>query len=283
MEGDSTGSRGAKPKMGAKRRFKKLPHAPRRYSFDSAYSSININIMKADIRKIKKFYDTDLGRHAHRSIAEVLSKAIKLPDQKPLCITSHGGYFYEDILRQSFSTLARHTSDDDKDDVHHLCWPTTSATADCVVMIHDIEFSKMPDNHIAEAWRVLKDSGQLIILFPNRGGAWAAKDNNPFGYGTPQTMGQMKNLLENKRFKIIEMDGMLFYPPQKPKVSAWRAFVEKSSGVCGFYKPGLMMIQAVKKMDKGKAIPTLSNIAENVGRALQPKPVINPNQSRSIK
>ncbi len=239
--------------------------------------------MKADIRKIKKFYDTDLGRYVHQSIAEELSKAVHKAAPNGLCITSHGGYFYEDILRQYFTTLARHTSDDEQADVHSLCWPTTSATADCVVMIHDIEFSKMPDNHIAEAWRVLKDNGQLIVVFPNRGGAWAAQDNTPFGVGTPQSLRQMRELLEQKRFHVAESEGMLFYPPQTPKLPIWRSCVENSSGLCGCYKSGLIMIQAVKKSDKGKAIPTLSNIAENMGRVLQPKPAVNPNQRQSIK
>jgi hypothetical protein len=239
--------------------------------------------MKADIRKIKKFYETDLGQYAHGLIDDVLSKQLQKVSPSGLCITSHGGYFYEKILRNYFQTLSRHTSDDDQDDIHRLSWPTTSATADCVFMIHDIEFSQIADNHVAEAWRVLKDSGRLIVIFPNRGGAWSAKDNTPFGFGAPRTMRQMKNLLEEKRFQIIETEGLLFYPPQIPRLSIWRSCVEKSSGLCGYYKPGLIMIQAVKKNDTGKTIPILNDIAEKVGGVLQPKPTVNTHQNRSTK
>jgi len=238
--------------------------------------------MKADIRKIKEFYGTDIGGYAHAALSAGLDSLLKTQDLPThnLCITSHGGYFYEDILRNYFTTLSRHTPDDEPDDVYSLRWATTMQTADCVVMIHDIEFSKLPDNHIAEAWRVLKDGGRLIIAFPNRAGGWSADDNTPFGFGTPQSLRQIKKLLSAKQFHIQDVKGFLYLPPYSRRMEFLRSFTDKTSGLCGFYKPGVIMIQAVKDKDKGSKIPSLSEMAENVGRALTPKPVTAVNNSQ---
>lgn len=233
--------------------------------------------MKADIRKIKQFYTSDLGVYAHDYISSALNGVLQNTHDKHLCITSHGGYFYEDILRDHFSTLARHTPDDDRDDVHALCWPTTSNTADCVVMMHDIEFSKMPDNHIAEAWRVLKDNGKLIVIFPNRAGEWSRFDTTPFGVGTPQSLRQMKRLLSDKRFHVGESEGLLYYPPSPPKLKFIRDLIDKTAGLCGLYKSGVTIISAKKTVNKGSAVKPLSEKAEDVVRgALSPKPKPTP-------
>jgi len=233
--------------------------------------------MKVDLRKIKEFYKTDLGQYAHIQIENALSIALQSSINDSLCITSHGGYFYEDVLRRYFSTLARHTPDDERDDVHALCWPTTSNTADCVVMVHDIEFSKLPDNHIAEAWRVLKDNGKLIVIFPNRAGQWAQYDTTPFGFGTPQSQKQMHSLLKSKRFDVIESAGVLYYPPTKPRLNFMRNTIDRTSGLCGFFKSGVIMICAQKILNKGSAVKPLSEKAEDVVRgALSPKPSPTP-------
>ena len=231
--------------------------------------------MKADIKKIKNFYQSDIGEYARQSIANAMSNTIH--GDNILCVTSHGGYFYEDILRDHFTTISRHTPDDDRGDVQSLCWPTTSATADYVVMVHDIEFSKMPDNHIAEAWRVLKDNGKLVVVFPNRAGQWAQYDTTPFGVGTPQSHRQMKKLLSDKRFQVINSEGLLYYPPATPKLKIIRELIDKTAGLCGLYNAGVMMIFAEKISHKGTKIKPLSEKAEDVVRgALSPKPTATP-------
>ena len=237
--------------------------------------------MKVDIKKVRKFYETALGQNVHSVISKALKTALDSLPSNILCITSHGGYFYEKTLRSYFTTLLRHTPDDEPDDVYSMRWATTTRTADCVVMIHDIEFSRLPENDIAEAWRVLKDHGKLIIVFPNRGGPWSASDNTPFGFGTPQSLRQIRQLLETKNFYIKNTEGFLYYPPKKIRPSFIRDVAEYTKGFFGIYKPGIVMVQAVKSQDKGKVVPTLSNFAENVGRALQPKPTATTRTPRS--
>jgi hypothetical protein len=60
-----------------------------------------------------------------------------------------------------------------------------------------------------------------------------------------------------------------------------RDVAECTKGFFGIYKPGIVMVQAVKSQDKGKAVPSLSDLAENVGRALQPKPTATNTAPRS--
>ena len=55
-----------------------------------------------------------------------------------------------------------------------------------------------------EAWRVLADSGRLIVVVPNRRGIWARfEQRSPFGHGHPYSQGQIKRLMRDSLFALV--------------------------------------------------------------------------------
>ena len=65
---------------------------------------------------------------------------------------------------------------------------STTAAADLILISHGLEVSDNQDLLLQEVRRVLKDSGKLVIIVPNRTGFWARSDSTPFGYGKPYSI-----------------------------------------------------------------------------------------------
>lgn len=224
--------------------------------------------MGVNLNKIEKFYLTDLGRHVHSEIARLIEKNI---DQGGVdCVLSPGARFYEDIIRRHFTYLSYHTSEDQNDNEYSLTWACSSHAADTVIMIHDLEFARNPESHVKEAFRVLKGDGRLMIVFPNRSGGWARRDNTPFGAGTPRTVGQVKRLLNDYRFHFDHAEGALFFPPYDPKINVMRYIIDKTHGL-GLLNAGVYAIVARKRERAGIKEP-VQKIRAVVEGALAPKP-----------
>jgi SAM-dependent methyltransferase len=224
--------------------------------------------MGVNLEKIDKFYKSDLGLHVHAEIERLLTK--NLNGQGSDCVLSPGARFYEDVIRQSFNFLSYHTDSNQKENEYSLTWQCSSHSVDSVVMIHDLEFSRNPENHIKESFRVLKGDGRLILVFPNRSGGWARRDNTPFGVGAPRTLGQVKRLLSEYRFNFESAEGALFFPPYNPKVDAVRRIVNTMHGFA-VLNAGIFMVIAHKRERAGIKEP-VQKIREAVEGALVPKP-----------
>ena len=54
--------------------------------------------------------------------------------------------------------------------VDEVSWPVNTAAADVILISHGLEVSDNQDLLLQEVLRVLKDSGKLVILVPNRTG-----------------------------------------------------------------------------------------------------------------
>ncbi len=224
--------------------------------------------MGVNIEKVGKFYKSDLGEHVHAEIVRLLNK--NLEGYGGDCVVSPGSRFYEDVIRGHFNFLSYHTDSDQKDNEYSLTWQCSSHAADSAIMIHDLEFAKSPENHLKEAFRVLKGDGRLVILFPNRSGGWARRDNTPFGVGAPRTLGQVKRLLNENRFHFDRVEGALYFPPYNPKVEIIRRVVNIAHGF-GVMNAGIFMVIAHKREKAGIKEP-VKKIREAVEGALAPKP-----------
>jgi SAM-dependent methyltransferase len=251
--------------------------------------------MKIDLRKIEKFYDTDLGQYAGEVVARPLSKILSHQNlNKTTCVCSGGVFHYASLLKDKVQRLAFQSYDTQINYPknvagHHivtdrLYWPYRAEDADFVFLIHDLEFAENPEEYLREAWRVLKGEGQLIIAFPNRSGAWAKYDNNPFGHGYPYTFDQMKKLLSKAHFSIDTHEGLLFFPAYDPKTKIgklYRYCLDKIGSMM-FFQPGVIVIKASKHIyapSNGLRI----NAAEKAKQALFPKTVANPKTTNFLK
>ena len=54
--------------------------------------------------------------------------------------------------------------------VDEVSWPVNTSSADLILISHGLEVSDNQDLLLQEVLRVLKDSGKLVILVPNRTG-----------------------------------------------------------------------------------------------------------------
>ena len=98
--------------------------------------------------------------------------------------------------------------------------------------------------------RVLKDSGKLIILVPNRTGFWARSDSTPFGYGKPYSISQLAALLQKNQFQIDNITPSLYGFPAKKgywlkSLLLWEKVGKKLNS---FFLGGLLVVEAKKNV-----------------------------------
>lgn len=91
--------------------------------------------------------------------------------------------------------------------------PIETNSIDRLLVVHGLEFSDNPAEAFAEYWRVLKSSGRMIVIVPNRLGLWSRVDWTPFGYGTPFSAKQVAQFLREQGFVIEKTQGALFALP----------------------------------------------------------------------
>lgn len=85
-------------------------------------------------------------------------------------------------------------------------------------IIHALELSDAPDNLLKEIYRVLKPEADITVIVPNRAGLWAWGDHNPFGQGQPYSKKQIRQILENNQFTVLDIEPLLFLPPTQSKL-----------------------------------------------------------------
>ncbi len=138
---------------------------------------------------------------------------------------------------------------------HHL--PIENASVDRVFLIHHLEYSTDIRRTIREVWRVLKPNGRVLIVVPNRMGAWAHADWSPFGHGTPFTVSQIARALKDCRFVQNHHEGVLFMPPvpDSPVIMRSARLIEKLGRSILPFVAGVHMVEASKQIyatiDKG--------------------------------
>lgn len=104
-------------------------------------------------------------------------------------------------------------------DAHAL--PLKSASLDVVVSFETIEHLAEPKRFLLEAARVLKPDGDLILSTPNRNvvSPGSVKPFSPYHTFEP-TYAELRMLLEESGWKIIEMRGLIHSPRMEAVVSS---------------------------------------------------------------
>lgn len=87
-----------------------------------------------------------------------------------------------------------------------------------ILCLHAFEECESPQRTLRELWRILKPEGSLILIIPNRNGAWARREETPFGHGRPYSRSQLINILNNSLFEILGAKRILFNPPFDVKI-----------------------------------------------------------------
>lgn len=131
---------------------------------------------------------------------------------------------------------------------HHF--PIENASVDRLLLIHHLEYATDLRRTMREVWRVLKANGRVLIVVPNRMGAWAHADWSPFGHGTPFTLSQITRALKDCRFVQNHHEGVLFMPPvpDSPVIMRSARIIEKLGRSILPFVAGVHMMEASKQI-----------------------------------
>lgn len=157
--------------------------------------------------------------------------------------------------------------------------PLETNSVDFVVMIHGLEFLDTPEDTFEEIWRVLKSTGRLLVIVPNRVGLWASADWSPFGQGQPYSARQVEHFLSDNLFVHEKTSHALFSPPFENTFLLRAANFFEAIGP--YLYPafgGVHVIEASKQLyaGKGKTARTTSRVP--VKKPVSAKPVATPRQ-----
>ena len=133
--------------------------------------------------------------------------------------------------------------------------PFDDLSIDRILLVHGLETADDARRLLRECWRVLRDSGRLMIVTPNRAGLWAHVESTPFGQGQPYTRGQVARLLRASLFAVERQDACVFLPPIDLKVIRRAApLLERLGRRLAPGLAGVLLAEAVK--DVYAAMPT---------------------------
>jgi SAM-dependent methyltransferase len=131
--------------------------------------------------------------------------------------------------------------------------PLETNSVDRMLMVHALEFLDSPEDTFAELYRVLKSTGRLLIVVPNRMGLWARHDWSPLGHGRPYSSGQVEQFLSDNLFVHERTKHALFSPPfQRPFFLKAVNFYEKIGPYLYPALGGVNIIEASKQIYAGR-------------------------------
>ncbi len=157
--------------------------------------------------------------------------------------------------------------------------PFETCSIDRAVLIHYLEYCDDQKSALEDVWRVLKPNGRLLLVVPNRMGAWAHADWSPFGHGQPFSVSQANVTLKAAGFIPESQKGAVFVPPlpDSPVMMRFSGVIEKMGQSVFPFVAGVHVIEASKKVYANAKPPsTGSAVLEKTKKLLGGKAVTAP-------
>ncbi len=127
--------------------------------------------------------------------------------------------------------------------------PFPDRSIDRLLLVHCLEGSAELRPLMREGWRVLADSGRLIVVVPNRRGLWARAEQVPFAQGRPYSMGQITRLLRDNLFIPLQSTTALFLPPLWARLfGPWAGTLEALGARWFPTFAGVLIVEAEKQI-----------------------------------
>jgi SAM-dependent methyltransferase len=217
--------------------------------------------MWADVTDLNEFYRSRLGQVARRLITRRLREL--WPNVRGLSVLGLG---YATPYLRAFREEAERVMAVMPAQQGVLHWPENDPCLVCLseetelplpdlsvdrlILVHAVESTEQLRAMMREAWRVLSDSGRLIVIVPNRRGIWARfEQRSPFGHGHPYSQGQIKHLLRDCLFTPTVTEHALFVPPSQKRIVLQSARAFERAGNRWFQAiSGVLIIEAVKQL-----------------------------------
>ncbi len=242
--------------------------------------------MRIGVSDLKTFYADVVGRVVRRIIRTHIHAL--WPDCKGLRMVGFGyasTYLkpYKDEAERTIAVMPRAMG------VHH--WPRGEKNLAClteedelpfetnsvdrIIVIHSLEFCDSIDQTYSELWRILKSTGRMIVIVPNRLGLWARADWTPFGRGTPYSATQVRNLLADHQFVHERTRKILYVPPFRSQLFIRSAqFFEAMGQYIYSALCGLHMIEVSKQIYAGSNRGLKEKVRIKVPQ-IMPEPAVN--------
>lgn len=99
--------------------------------------------------------------------------------------------------------------------IEEQLFPLPDQSVHKLFIMHAFEYADHARGILQECWRVLVDGGELLLVTPNRRGAWAQITSTPLGYGTPYTGHQLYEVLQQEHFEPQKPRYCLYTPPSE--------------------------------------------------------------------
>ncbi len=151
-------------------------------------------------------------------------------------------------------------------------FPIENASIDRAILIHHLEGCNDLRSSVREIWRVLKANGRVLVVVPNRLGAWAHADWSPFGQGRPFTMSQLSMVLSDNLFQVESHKSALFVPPipDSPVMMRSANFIERFGSTILPFVAGVHIVEISKKIyagvdNSGGGAPVLAKTKKILG------------------
>jgi len=237
---------------------------------------------------LKSFYNSLKGRIIRSLIRQkILSR---WPEVKGMRLVGYGYALpylrpYLEDNQQIFNMMPAQLGVHDwpAEDKNRVCLtaeqllPLETNSVDRILMVHALEFLDFPEETFEELWRVLKSTGRLLIVVPNRMGFWARADWSPFGQGRPYSARQVEHFLSDNLFVHESTSYALFSPPFQNDVLLRAAnFFEKIGPYLYPALGGVTVIEASKQLYAGRGKGVLAREKEPVRKVVGVKPVPTP-------
>ena len=226
--------------------------------------------MRTDVADLKSFYDTPLGQAAVRQIARKLAEFWPEMSGETVVGLGYAAPLLEAVLAEAKPdrAIALMPAEqgawgwpDSEPSLTALTaerqLPLADRSADRIVMLHALEDAAELRPLLREVWRVLADSGRLIVIAANRRGLWHQAETKPFGHGRPYSRAQLRRVLKASLFVVEQEAHALYFPPSRRALGYWSADYLERIGGRWFGRFGGVVIADASKSLYGAA-PTAS-------------------------
>ncbi len=235
--------------------------------------------MPLDVLDLRSFYyRTRLGRAAQKAVRDQVTGL--WPEAKGQTVVGFG--FAVPLLRPYLKDARRVIAlmpgqqgvmpwPAGQPNVSVLCeetlWPIETGRVDKLIVLHGLETSSHSAAVLKEAQRVLGPGGSALFIVPNRAGLWARRDGTPYGFGRPDSLGQLEAQLKSHGFIPERHVAALFQPPSDKNFWLKTANVWEGVGrrISSRFAGGVLLVEATKQV----SAPSQPGLPEAVRRPLR--------------